>query len=43
MDDDTVYPETTHVVSLLGWGSNKEDGPYWIGRHSGGTYWGEEG
>ncbi|KAH3767538.1 papain cysteine proteinase [Pelomyxa schiedti] len=36
-----------HVVALVGWGTQiNEDGsstPYWIGRNSWGTYWGERG
>jgi len=40
--DPTVYNETTHDISLVGWG--EEDGtPYWIGRNSFGTLWGEMG
>lgn len=36
----------THVVSLVGWGESYESGeriPYWIGRNSAGTRFGEEG
>lgn len=36
-----------HEISIIGWGSEKDkDGteiPYWIGRNSWGTYWGEDG
>lgn len=40
--NNTKYNTTTHVISLLGWGI--ENGTeYWIGRHSGGTFWGEDG
>ena len=40
--EETVYPEITHAVSLVGWGT--ENGvPYWVGRNSYGTRWGEKG
>jgi len=40
--DRTEYNETTHDISIVGWGV--EDGiNYWIGRNSYGTYWGEVG
>ncbi len=36
--DPTVYNETTHDISLVGWG--EEGGiSYWIGRNSFGTLW----
>lgn len=35
---------TTHVLSLLGWGTDEASGlDYWIGRNSFGTVWGEQG
>ena len=35
---------TTHVVSLVGWGEEGSgSGPYWVARHSGGRYWGDNG
>ena len=38
------FATTTHVVSLLGWGTDAASGQdYWVARHSGGTYWGERG
>lgn len=37
----THFDTTTHVVSLLGWGTDAATGQdYWTARHSGGTYWG---
>ena len=37
-----TFDSTNHVISLLGWG--EENGvAYWVGRHSGGTIFGEEG
>ena len=32
-----------HVISVLGWGTTDEGVDYWIARHSGGRYWGEDG
>jgi C1A family cysteine protease len=38
--------DTTHVISLVGWGEAVGEGgaqqQYWIGRNSWGTYWGME-
>jgi len=29
-----------HAISIVGWGTDPQDGPYWIGRNSWGHYWG---
>jgi hypothetical protein len=29
-----------HAISIVGWGVDAKDGPYWIGRNSWGHYWG---
>jgi len=36
------YTQSNHVISLVGYGRENET-DFWIGRHSGGTYFGEEG
>jgi cathepsin X len=38
----STFRSTNHVISLLGWGEDAGV-PYWVGRHSGGTIFGEEG
>jgi hypothetical protein len=42
--DATKYPGTTHVVSLVGWGTDAQTGvKYWVVRNSDGTNWGDRG
>lgn len=42
--DATAYPGITHVVALVGWGTDEASGlDYWAVRNSFGTYWGEQG
>lgn len=42
--DDTKYEGITHVVVLVGWGTDPVTGlDYWVLRNSFGTFWGEAG
>lgn len=45
--DDSASRETTHMVSLVGWGTSGDGSGngtrYWIARNSWGSYWGEMG
>jgi len=38
-----ILPMANHILSIVGWGTDPEHGPYWILRNSWGTYWGENG
>ncbi len=37
------YTEVNHAVALVGWGTDSEEGLYWILRNSWGASWGEDG
>ena len=38
-----ALPLPNHILSIVGWGTDKEHGAYWWLRNSWGTYWGENG
>ena len=39
----TIAPTLDHAIQIAGWGSTQDGTPYWLGRNSWGTYWGEDG
>eukprot|EP00038_Savillea_parva_P007691 m.171885 g.171885 ORF g.171885 m.171885 type:complete len:635 (+) comp13441_c0_seq1:550-2454(+) len=41
--DTTNCTSLDHEISIAGYGTDPVHGPYWIGRNSWGTYWGEKG
>jgi len=43
INDPTNYTTITHAVSIVGWGVDENKTPYWVGRNSFGSWWGEAG
>jgi cathepsin X len=42
-NDTTGAKALDHEISVVGWNVSSSGEPYWIGRNSWGTYWGEQG
>ncbi|KAK3273043.1 hypothetical protein CYMTET_18697 [Cymbomonas tetramitiformis] len=42
-EDKTGDVSMDHSISVVGWGEADDGTPFWIGRNSWGSYWGEEG
>ncbi|KAF0692571.1 Aste57867_16383 [Aphanomyces stellatus] len=43
IDDKTGATDIDHDIAIVGWGVDEHGTPYWVGRNSWGTYWGEDG
>ena len=41
--DATGAKSLDHSISIVGYGTDAQEGDYWIGRNSWGSYWGETG
>ncbi|CAK4609310.1 hypothetical protein LEN26_014306 [Aphanomyces euteiches] len=43
LEDKTGAQDIDHDISIVGWGVDDNGTPFWVGRNSWGTYWGEDG